>query len=406
MIWMIKSTLCMGLLLLVYHLFFEQEKMYRFNRAYLLGGIFFSLTIPLIPVGMTEYLLSFSSTGSSTVSGSGSSTLNSVAVSAGGSEVSASFLDRFSWIHAAIFIWGVGSLLFLYRLFYKIDSILFKVRRCRQLFYRGSTVVLLPEKTAPFSFLNYIFLSEWEYKKSNVPKEVLIHEDAHVSQKHSYDIILVELIRALLWFNPLLIWYRRAIQLNHEFLADDAVLKSTSRVSSYQKLLFNTLTENRFTVPASHFNYSMTKKRIIMMTQFSSPIETWLKKLSALLLIAGAGFLFGTSATAHGEEPEKRVTIEITDSEILKFNGHEIHISLLSGQLAGLENISDYIVQLEVDENAEFGHVVDVQKMLREHLLLRISYSTSQNLDVEEKVLKLPPPPPSTRQNSVSDGDH
>lgn len=404
MIWLIKSTLCMGLLLLVYHLFLEQEKMYRFNRVYLLVGILFSLSIPLIPVGMTEYLLSFGSTGSPAASGSGSSALNSVAVSAGESEVSASFFDRFSWIHAAFFIWGAGTLIFLYRLFYKIDSILFKVRRCRQLFYRGSTIVLLPEKTAPFSFLNYIFLSQWEYKKSNVPKEVLIHEDTHVSQRHSYDIILVELIRALFWFNPLLIWYRKAIQLNHEFLADDAVLQSTTQVSSYQRLLFNTLTESRFTVPASHFNVSMTKKRFIMMTQFSSPIQTWLKKLSALLLLTGAAFLFGTSATAHSEEPEKRVTIKISDSEILKFNGHKIHISLLSGQLAGLENISDYIVQLKVDKNAEFGHVMDVQKMLREHMLLRINYSTSQNLNVEEKVLKLPPPP--TRQNNVSDGDH
>lgn len=403
MIWLIKSTLCMGLLLLVYHLFLEQEKIYRFNRVYLLGGILFSLIVPLIPVGMTEYLLSFSSTGSAATADSGSSTLSPVSVSATGSEQSVSFFDRLSWIHAAITIWVSGSLLFLYRLFYRIDSILFKVRRCRRFFYRGSTIVLLPEKTAPFSFLNYIFVSEREYQQSEVPGEVLIHENAHVSQKHSYDIILIEFIRALLWFNPFLIWFRRAIQLNHEFLADDAVLQSTSRISSYQKLLFNTLAGNRFTVPASHFNYSMTKKRIIMMTHSSSTIRNGIKMLSALLIISGAAFLFGTSASAHGEEPEKRVTIEIPDSEILKFNGHEIHISLLSGQLAGLDNIPDYTVELIVGENAQFGHVLDVQNVLREHLFLRINYSTSQNTDDEKKIFKLPPPP--TEQDTMTGGD-
>ncbi|HBY69604.1 MAG TPA: peptidase M56, partial [Flavobacteriaceae bacterium] len=72
---------------------------------------------------------------------------------------------------------------------------------------------------------------------NEIPEEVLLHEHAHAKQMHSVDILFIELLHVLFWFNPLFIFLKRSMKLNHEFLADRAVLKQGAETSVYQKLL-------------------------------------------------------------------------------------------------------------------------------------------------------------------------
>ena len=98
---------------------------------------------------------------------------------------------------------------------------------------------------------------------------MLTHELAHANQWHSLDIIFIEALQIIFWFNPFLIPYKKAIQLNHEFLADEQVLKSHIRVRDYQELLLDKATLNKVYL-TSNLNFSVTKKRLIMMTKNTS----------------------------------------------------------------------------------------------------------------------------------------
>jgi len=86
--------------------------------------------------------------------------------------------------------------------------------------------VLLPHKTLPFIFLHFLFVEKKSFQNNSIEKEILFHELAHIREKHRWDILLVESLRVIFSFNPLFLLYKKAIQLNHEFLAD-VVVNST-----------------------------------------------------------------------------------------------------------------------------------------------------------------------------------
>jgi hypothetical protein len=130
-------------------------------------------------------------------------------------------------------------------------------------------IVLIENKTLPYSFFKYIFVNRSDYENGKIEKELIIHEQTHCLQYHSVDILIIELVKIVLWFNPILWLFRKAIQLNHEFLADNYVL-STNNLSDYQNTLINLVFRNNSTYLASNFNYSLTKKRLIMMTKNKS----------------------------------------------------------------------------------------------------------------------------------------
>src|SRR5690606_11425491 len=101
----------------------------------------------------------------------------------------------------------------------------------------ATTYVLLGESTVPHTFLNYVFLNNQKYDAQQIPDEVLQHERVHARQKHSIDILFVELVQILFWVNPLLYFIKKSIKLNHEFLADSVVLKQGVNTSKYQNLI-------------------------------------------------------------------------------------------------------------------------------------------------------------------------
>ena len=91
--------------------------------------------------------------------------------------------------------------------------------------------------------------------------------------------LFIELLQIAFWFIPIFKLYKKAIQLNHEFLADDAVIKSHKNITEYQYVLLNTSAQNNNIYLASNLNYSLTKKRLLMMTTPSSNTKILLKKL-------------------------------------------------------------------------------------------------------------------------------
>ena len=258
--YLLKSLLFSGLFLLAYILFLEKEKMHRFNRFYLLFALLFSITAPLLSFQIYSATLTPVTDNYMQIE----EALPKADVLLQPIKNTASPFAILLMIYA-----GISLFLFL-RLLYILYGFYALVRKNRIIQTAGSKLVLLDRPVSPHTFLHYIFLSKEEYYHQSIEPEIIDHESAHLKQKHSLDILLFELVQVFIWFNPLLLLYRKAIQLNHEYLADDAVIKSKEDISSYQYLLLNRTAHTSTALLPSHFNFLIIKKRLTMMTRTTS----------------------------------------------------------------------------------------------------------------------------------------
>ena len=253
--YLLTSTIAATILLVVYQLFLENEKMHRFNRFYLLLSLLFSLLIPFISIEIIEEITT--------------PIAAPIPVSfSGGTMVIAeetNYLEQTLW---GIYVLVTAILLFRFTrniiTFYQLK------KNNATLSFQNATLVLLQEHVLPHTFMNTIFINESEYQERKIEKELFAHEMTHVNQKHTLDVLFIELIKTIFWFNPLFILYKKAIQLNHEFLADEKVVQSYKNIPFYQSLLLSKASCNPPLYLASNLNFQVTKKRFLMMSRNSS----------------------------------------------------------------------------------------------------------------------------------------
>ncbi|MEM6686499.1 MAG: M56 family metallopeptidase [Bacteroidota bacterium] len=292
--YIIKSGLCLALILLVYKVVLERERMYVFNRYYLLFGLCFAFAVPCITM---ETTMEIPFTDATTLSNFSTIDLAATEVHSVEPLVETNALP--TWILIIISLYAIGYLLFFFRFIRNIYKIFYKIITGLRVRYKVASLVLLKENVLPHTFLHYIFLRKEAYDTQNIAEELYTHELAHVAQRHTLDIILIELIQIVFWFNPLLIYYKKAIQLNHEFLADDAVLKSNTQVPAYQQLLLENAHGHHTMYLASNLNFSVTKKRLQMMTKHTTRGHAWLMASLTIPIFITALFLFSTKVIAQ-----------------------------------------------------------------------------------------------------------
>lgn len=281
----ITSSVCLTLFLAAYHLLLEKEKMHHFNRFYLLGSIVISLLIPFlnfeiikeIPVEVSE-----------TVMVEGIIPSQAVFV-----EEETSVLPLIIWS-----IYGLITIGFFIRFGKNILELISKTKSNPTVKYQNANLVLLDEKVLPHTFWNSIFINFDDYNSRNIEDELYTHELVHVTQKHTFDILFIETLKTVFWFNPLFYFYKKAIQLNHEFLADEEVVKSCDNVPFYQTLLLQKNSINHVFL-TSNLNYLVTKKRLIMMTKNTSKSLAFLKKIAILPILIGIIYFFCVEIVAQ-----------------------------------------------------------------------------------------------------------
>jgi len=297
--YIIKSTVCSGLLLLCYHLFLEKEKMHRFNRFYLLFSICFALLIPLVSIELESKIRV-----PVVIENHLPKPFHQSDFTSKPSEVSSK--SNFS-LSPQITIYVLISILLLIRFLKNLRSVVIIKHSRKVLDYHGAKLVLIPENTVTYTFLNHIFVSENAFNEQKIEDEVLTHELAHVHQKHSLDILFIELIQILFWFNPFVLLYKKAIQLNHEFLADEAVLQKYFNAKNYQLMLLDKILDTRKVSLTSRFNYSITKKRLTMMTRNTSKKAILTKKILLIPTISLLVFIFASRVQSQQQAIDKPV---------------------------------------------------------------------------------------------------
>lgn len=291
-LYLLKITACLAVLIVFYYLWLAGEKMTRFNRFYLLFSLAFAISIPCFQITLSNPVVL--PIGESLQFDYTISNLDNSVPTTSVSWESNTYSQEIGW-----WLYGAGVLVFLTRFGVNLIVLYAKICCNRKVDYRGATLILLNRPTLPHTFLHYIFLNSEAYRNNLIDSTLLEHELSHVQQKHTLDILLIELLQIALWFHPLIYLYRKAMQQNHEYLADESVVNNCENVGYYQQILLDNVLQNNPVHLTSSAGHSFTKKRLRMMTKNTPSPRAFLKKAALVPLLTILAFIFADRTLAQ-----------------------------------------------------------------------------------------------------------
>lgn len=282
-----KIILSSSVLLAFYYLFLERERIFLFNRIFLLTALVFSYVIPFVPVKnfFTDQNTAQLVIGDPLNVAGDANLAGAVSV---------------EWTDLLLLSYGLISLFLLLKFIFSLAKI--KLLKGEKIIYKNQKMVILDEEYSPFSFLDAIYLSRNYLINDEMEERIFLHEKCHVRGKHSADILFLEFLKIFSWCNPALFFFKKAMITNHEYLADEYVLQKNYDVSDYQHLILQEINTAQNINLTHQFDFNNTKKRFIMMTSKNSRFAG-LKKLTLLPVLAILFVLFAKKVSAHTETP-------------------------------------------------------------------------------------------------------
>lgn len=326
--YIIQVILFQTLFLAVYDLFLSKETFFTKNRFYLMATAIVSFLLPLLRIPtlqkavlqeytilLPEILLSPQKV---------------IEKSAWYENIN--YLQVLFWLGVAVF-----TIVFLVKLF-TILKMIFSNEIHQKKNYK---LVLLPKNSKAFSFFNYIFLGR------EIPQEkqakIIEHELVHSQQKHSVDLLFFEVLKIVMWFNPMIYLYQKRITLIHEYISDEVATKSEEKSSYINNLLSEIFQVEHISFINQFYKQSLIKKRISMITKNKSKRIQQLKYLLLVPVLASMLFYVACSdnETNVQEDPigEYKGRIEV--------NGKDYYLK-----------VDDKGKTIFVDEN---GEIVDFE---------------------------------------------
>ena len=269
-----KAALALVAFYIFYRLLLSKETFHRFNRIVLLGTAAMAFVLPLCVITISKTVILPAVSPVDTV----------VETVEGVITGTASVPQEPIWPAILLGIFVAGALAVMLMTVISIIKVMSIIRSGEhQTLDSGETLVITENGTAPFSWMKYIVLSREDYESGY--SHILTHEKAHIALRHSWDLLFVDLITVLQWFNPVIWMLKSDLRALHEFEADDAVLRSGANIKEYQYLLIKKAVSKSGYSVANSFNHSTLKARITMMlNKKSSRMSAW-KALYVLPLV-------------------------------------------------------------------------------------------------------------------------
>ena len=338
-VYIIKSSLLLAMLVSLFMLFMSRETFHKLNRYLLLLIIAASLALPFVNVGVNspfQGVLYFIENGFTKTDDAlpvadvllvdeqpMMATLPSVATFDAVADVAPVFIEEKSstaplWQIIVLAIYGLGALLLVIRqlvMYVQLSHLIMRSRKAaaEQYGLNGVKLRLHSGEEKPFSWFGWVVVSENDMAEG--AREILTHEAAHVRAGHSWDIMLADAVIILQWFNPLAWIMKNTLKDIHEFEADEAVISSGVNAKQYQLLIIKKAVGARLYSIANSFNHSLTKKRITMMCKEKSNKWSRAKALYILPVAAIAACSFSTAEKANAE-PDGKVNEIVSDDTI------------------------------------------------------------------------------------------
>lgn len=223
-----------------------------------------------------------------------------------------------SWQDGLALLWAAGASALLLRVLVQLAVVCRLARRGKRVEWHGVRVLAVEGDNVPFSFFRWIFVQPGNHSEGEL-EEILAHEQAHVCQWHSLDVVVSELLCCLSWFNPAVWLAKRCVRQNLEFLADRAVVHSGFDRKNYQYHLLRLSYGVNIGQIVNNFNVSPLKKRIMMMNKKKSRHAGALKY--ALLLPVAGLLVLSANAEAVAETAENVVAHWTADEGPVRMTG-------------------------------------------------------------------------------------
>ena len=344
LIYDLKVGLLVAAFYMFYRLLLSHETFHRTNRLVLLATAIASFILPLCVITLHKTVV---------VSGHGLVSLEGL----GMAEVADAAEPQMPlWQIVAIVVFFVGLAVTLGHTLIGILKVWRLVSHSERHQEPDGIVVCVTDRdVSPFSFCRYIVLSRSDYEAHEA--SVLAHERGHIRQRHSLDVLLVDTLTALQWFNPAMWMLRQDLRAIHEYEADAAVLSQGINMRQYQYLLIQKAVATCGYSVANGITHSTLKNRIhMMLTNKKTNRASWLKLL-AMLPIVGAALVLNAETVNHyvyedtQEQPQKKVVKKGRKASQVKVNAKTIEVKTDKDVVTG-ENVT---VELNADKQKSTG---------------------------------------------------
>ena len=383
-LYLLESAACLALFYMGFRLFLRRETYFKLNRVYLVCSLITSLMLPAFKI---------------------TSPIFTARASAPMSLLPPSAAPIKTWGlgETLLLLYAVGAGVFLTRFILHIIKLYFVVKKYRTTRLNGVKIVSVDKDFSPFSFLNYIFINDKKTSEHNM-RRIIAHEEIHIKQYHTFDILLIELITVLQWFNPFVWPYKKSLQETHEFLADYGVIAQGFSTAKYQLLMFEQQVGVKLLEFTNNFKQSQIKRRITMMSKIKSRGAA---KLKLLLIVPMATLLMLVFAEPKSADPQvaeslsaDMLGIKVTaktalsaNQEADKKNEEELKKQMKKVK-ARLETLKkeEHLIREKMDATENPKKKAEIKSLLKDVLTMQKVMAEALEKGV------LPPPPPSEKK--------
>ena len=300
LIYDLKVAVLIAVFYMFYRLLLAKETFHRVNRIVLLATAVASFVLPLCVITMHETMVM-------------PAPMSRIDVELGAAAIADEASQLSLLLKALPILFIIGMVATLANTLWSVFRILALIRKSERHPQDDGTTICVTGNAAlaPFSWMHYIVMNRSDYETQDAA--ILTHERGHIRLRHSWDVLLVDLLTALQWFNPAIWMLRSDLRAIHEYEADGEVLSKGINARQYQYLLITKAGGIGGYSLANGITHSALKNRITMMLHTESPRRRLLKLL-ALLPIVGVTLALNaetvTDVVYKNDEPQKQVPVK------------------------------------------------------------------------------------------------
>jgi hypothetical protein len=345
--YLLKSSISLTLLYLLFRIIIYYERNHQLNRFIGFACLLFSCCFMFIPVGSLIFSTDYATTIHIALQGS--------------EEIEKVFQSSIpdSTANTYFIIYIIGVMLFSLRSIAGLATLISFYFTSERYHQWGFMVVCVNKKVSPFTFFNLLFVSGDHLNEDNIDA-LLVHEQFHRDQLHSVDSLILEVLTIVFWFNPVAWLFRRDIRAEHEYMADQQVIKKGFHMLDYQHLLFKARTGISMQLGNYLSNKTSLTKRFNMMTK--RKINTKSSYFRALVFLPLMAFIVAFSSfteISNSSQVDKQAVYEQGMPTMYKTIGKNIKypISARKGNSQGIVHVS-----FTVNSNGEVENIKTEQR--------------------------------------------
>ena len=321
LIYDLKVAALLVVFYMFYRLLLERTSLVHFNRVVLLLTAVLSFVLPLCIITVHEYVEAIPVT-ATTVETAGNGILQQAPVS-----FWSVYGPRLTFLLTVVLFGGMlirtGIVV---RSFLNLKKLISNSEK--QTLADGVVMAITDEPVAPFSWMRTVVMNRSDYASQMDGGAILAHERGHIRCHHSLDVVLVEMLTALQWFNPVVWFLRQDLRALHECEADQAVLSQGFNTDQYIQLLIRKAIGLPVSQLANGMSARTIKKRIVMMKTNRKPSRSsWLRALYILPIVALA-LIVQAHTVVECRQPSLATEEVTNDSLLVAIDGGACYTSL------------------------------------------------------------------------------